>query len=116
MRVLILFLVLCLSVNMAIAKKPFKKSSSITSGQAQIPVDDEFKTDFVGYDEKEYKLYLKEQKKLAKLEKKRAKLQEKKVRLELKKKKSLENQEYCKQYIEKLKSTEIEKRDINENL
>ena len=118
MRVLILFLAICLSVNMAMAKNPFKKSTPpvMTSSPYQVPIADEFMTDFVGYDEKEFKAYQKEQAKKAKLEKKRAKLNEKKVKLEFKKQNSQKNKEYCEQYIEKLRSTEVQKRDTNENL
>lgn len=118
MRVLILFLAICLSVNIALAN-PFNKFSKPivpTSGGTQVPLDDEFKTDFVEYNESEFKAYQKEQQRRAKLEKKRAKLNEKKVKLEIKKQKSEKNKEYCVQYIEKLKSTQVEKRDTNENL
>ena len=118
MKYFVVLLAIILSVNTAFAKNPFKKSTPpvMTSSPYQVPLDDEFVTDFVGYDEKEFKAYQKEQQKRAKLEKKRAKLNEKKVKLELKKQKSEKNKEYCVQYIEKLKSTEVEKRDTNENL
>ena len=119
MRYFVVLLAIFLSINTAFAINPFNKFSKPvvpTSGGTQVPIDAEFQTDFVGYDEKEFKAYQKEQKKRAKLEKKRAKLNEKKVKLELKKQKSSKNKEYCERYIEKLRSTEVKERDINKNL
>jgi len=114
MRILILFLVIILSTNIVFAKK---NEAMLTSPQqGQIEIDQEFVTDFVGYDEKEFKAFQKAQEKQAKFDKKRAKLEQKKAKLELKKKKSLQNQEYCVKYIEKLKSTEVQESNVNEAL
>lgn len=118
MRILILFFIMLLSMNIALAKNPFKKSVPpvlTTPGQSQIPIDDEFMQDFVGYDEKEAKAYEKEQKALLKLQKKLKKLEEKKVKLEHKKAKRLENYEKSKLYLERLKTTE-EVVEVEENL
>ena len=76
MKYFVVLLAIILSVNTAFAKNPFKKSTPpvMTSPvTTQVPIADEFKTDFVGFDEKEFKAYQKEQQKRAKLEKKRAK-------------------------------------------
>ena len=83
MRIFVLFLVLLLSFNAALAKNPFKKTPPVltTPAQSQIPIDEEFQAEFVGYDEKEAKAFEKEQKALQKLEKKRKKLEAKKLNL-----------------------------------
>lgn len=118
MRIFVLFLVLLLSFNTAFARNPFKKSAPpvlTTPAQSQIPIDEEFQTEFVGYDEKEAKAFEKEQKALQKLEKKRKKLEAKKIKLEQKRAKSIENCERSQEYIEQLKTTD-EVQSVEENL
>lgn len=111
MRVLILLFAFLLSFSTAYAKKAPQPTFTGTP----FPIDEEFQTDFVGFDEKEFKAYEKEQKALAKLNKKRQKLEEKKIKLETKRKNSIENCERSQEYIEQLKSTD-ETQQIEENL
>ena len=117
MRIFVLFLVLLLSFNAAFARNPFKKTPPVltTPAQSQIPIDEEFQTEFVGYDEKEAKAFEKEQKALQKLEKKRKKLEAKKIKLEQKRAKSIENCERSQEYIEQLNTTD-EVQSVEENL
>lgn len=117
MRIFILSLAILLSINTAFAKNPFKKTPPVltTPPESQIPIDEEFQTDFVGYDEKEAKVFEKEQKALQKLEKKRKKLEAKKIKLEKKKAKSIENCERSQKYIEQLNTTD-EVQNVEENL
>lgn len=93
MRIFVLFLAFFLAFNTAMAESSF-------------PIDEEFQTEFTGFDEKEFKAYEKEQKTLAKLNKKRKKLEDKKIKLEKKRDASIENCERSQIYIEKLKTTE----------
>ncbi len=119
MRILILLIAIFLSIGFVEAKKPPRqvdKPVMTSPTGSQVPIDDEFQTDFVGFDEKEFKQFQKEQKKQAKLDKKRKKLEEKRAKLELKRKNSLENRERCVQYIEKLRATEVDERINGENL
>lgn len=102
MRVFILLLVILLSFNTAFAKK----APQPTFVGTPFPIDEEFNADFVGYDEKEFKAYEKEQKALATLNKKRQKLEDKKIKLEKKRDASIENCERSQVYIEKLKTSE----------
>lgn len=117
MRICILCLAILLSFNTALAKNPFKKTPPVltTPAQSQIPIDEEFQTEFVGYDEKEAKAFEKEQKALQKLEKKRKKLEAKKIKLEQKRAKSIENCERSQEYIEQLKTTD-DVQNVEENL
>jgi len=112
MRIFILCLAVLLSFNVALAKK----APAPTFTGTPFPIDEEFQTEFTGFDEKEFKSYEKEQKALAKLDKKRKKLEDKKVKLEQKRDASLKNCERSQQYIEELKSTEVEPRENSENL
>jgi len=114
MRIFVVFLAIILSINTAFAKK--SKVNQYIPSEAQFEIDEEFQTDFVGYDEKEFKAYKKEQKAKAKLEKKHAKLNAKKIKLETKKNKKIENSEYCQKYIERLEATRVEPRDTDEDL
>ena len=119
MKSFILLLAIFLTINAAYAKNPIKKSEKpvLTSPvSSQVPIDEEFQTGFVGFDEKEFKQYQKEQEKQARLNQKRAKLEEKKVKLELKRKISRENQERCQIYLEKLQTSEVAERTFEENL
>lgn len=106
MRILVLFFAILLSFSSVFAV-PFKKSSpSVSTSATPFPIDEEFQTDFVGYDEKEGKLLQKQEKAQAKLDKKRKELELKKVKLEKKKAASVKNCERSQEYIEKLKSHE----------
>ncbi len=111
MRIFLLFLMILLSFNMALAKKAAQPEFVGTPFE----VDAEFVQDFVGYDEKEAKAYEKEQKALLKLKEKRQKIEDKKIKLEKLKTQSLETCERSQKYIEELKATEV-KEKINENL
>lgn len=113
MRILILCLAFLLSFNIAAFAK---KAPAPTFTGTPFPIDEEFQTEFTGYDEKEFKAYEKEQKVQAKIDKKRQKLEEKKAGLEQKRDASLDNCERCQVYIEQLKSTEVEPRENEENL
>lgn len=112
MRIFILCLAFLLSFSVAFAKKA---PAPMFTG-TPFPIDEEFQTEFTGFDKKEFKAYEKEQKALAKLDKKRKKLEEKKVKLEEKRKNSVENQERCQVYIEQLRSTIVESRETEEKL
>ncbi|MCM1009657.1 MAG: hypothetical protein NC390_02100 [Fusobacterium sp.] len=103
MRIFVLFLVILLSFNAALAESSF-------------PIDEEFVTDFVEYDVKEAKALEKQQKAQAKIDKKRAKLEEKKAALEKKRDAGIENCERNQVYIEKLRATIVEPSDVEENL
>ncbi len=111
MRVLVLLFAILLSFNTATAKKAAPPEFVGTP----FPIDEEFVTEFVGYDEKEAKAHEKEQKALLKLDKKRKKIEEKKAKLEEKKAKSVEIYESSQVYLEKLNSSE-EQHPTDENL
>ena len=112
MRIFVLLLAVLLSFNMAYAKKASQPAFVGTPFE----IDEEFQTEFVGFDEKEFKAYEKEQKTLEKLNKKRQKLEDKKVKLEKKRDASIENCERSQEYIERLKATEVEPLTNDENL
>lgn len=114
MRLLVIILIFALIPNLAFAKK--SKVNEYIPSEAQFEIDEEFKADFVGFDEKEFKAYQKEVKAKAKLEKKHKKLEAKKAKLEIKRNKKIENSEYCQKYIERLEATRVESREIDENL
>lgn len=102
MRIFVLFLAILLSLNVALAKNAPQPTFTGTP----FPIDEEFQTEFAGFNEKEFKAYEKEQKAFAKLNKKRQKLEDKKVKLEKKRDASIENCERSQIYIEKLKTTD----------
>lgn len=106
MRILIIFLAIFLSFDMAFAKKV----STPTIVGTPFPIDEEFVTDFEEYDAKEAKVLEKQQKVQDKIDKKRAKLEEKKATLVKKRDASIKNCERNQVYIEKLRST-IEEKD-----
>ena len=114
MRILSLFLVMILVANMTMAK-PFVQSEKLILTGAegyQVPIDDEFRADFVQFDENEFKKYQKEQKKQVKSARKCAKLKQKKVKLELQRQNRLENQARCKMNLERLQSVQVPERSI----
>ncbi len=112
MRIFVLCLALLLSFDMAFAKK----ASVPPVVGTPFPIDEEFVTDFVEFDAKEAKALEKQQKAQAKVDKKRAKLEEKKVKLEKKRDIQVENQERNQVYVEKLRSTIVQPRDVEEDL
>lgn len=112
MRILVLILAILLSFDMAFAKK----ATVPTVVGTPFPIDEEFVTDFDEYNPKEDKTFEKQQKTQAKIAKKRAKIEEKKVKLEKKRDFSVENQERKQVYVEKLRSTIVQPRDVEDNL
>lgn len=112
MRIFILCLAFLFSFSPALAKKAPQSTFTGTP----FPIDEEFQTEFTGYDEKEFKAYEKEQKVRAKIDKKRQKLEEKKAALEKKRDAGLGNCERNQLYIEKLRATIVEPREGEENL
>lgn len=100
MRIFVLFLVIFLSFNAALAKKEPPPCAG-----TPFPIDEEFVTDFVEYNVKEEKALEKQKKAQAKIDKKRAKLEEKKISLQKKRDASVENCERNQVYVEKLRSS-----------
>ena len=101
MKNIILLLVILLSLTPVLAKKVSQPEFVGTPFE----IDEEFQTEFVGFDEKEFKTYKKEQKAIAKIHKKRAKLENKKIKLEKKRDINLKNYERNQAYIEQLKTS-----------
>lgn len=93
-----------------------KKAAVPTIVGTPFPIDEEFVTDFVEYDVKEAKILEKQQKVQDKIDKKRGKLEVKRATLVKKRDMSVETQERNQVYIEKLRSTIVQPRDIEENL
>ena len=109
MRIIILCFAILISITptFAFGKKDSKPLVTTPPGTTQVPIDEEFQQEFVYYVPEEAKAFEKEQKEQRKLEQKRLKLAKKKERLEAKRQQKIDNNVYCRLYIEKIENAAL---------